>query len=285
MVRICPSCSAKWKSVVNFCPRCGIDIQIHSENEVNPVPIKFNYEEQNWDFFKRPVVWIFIGLFVFGAAFAVIKSNRGISTQSTSQNVQIDPQQPEAKTTNSQVDGNSTVSEVTQVDTGDTGGQVNSQDSTSEPASPQKTFNEPKTKAVSTLDTWLKKYSIDKALISIQKWSSTYRSINPTQIDEAQTELGDAVSALEDALRHLNSQGSPRITAYDQQQLAVEKEVQNYMDEAGSIWIRINNQEFGTRQEIVDFLAENVALLGKVNSKVNSLLDWLNSNGSRYEVR
>lgn len=281
----CPSCSTGWKSIVKFCPQCGIDLQIHPEEETNFVPIKFDYEEQSSDFFKSPVLWIFIGLLIFGAAFVVSKSNSGNSTQSAPQRVQAESQDRPQSTTESQIDANSNEQDVVQPEGGEQDVQVKAQDTNSEPSTPAKTFNDPKPKATLTLEAWLRKYSIDKALNSIQKWSSTYRSINPTQIDEAQTELGDAVSALEDALRHLNSQGSPRISIYDQQQLALEKEVQNYKDEAGSIWIRISNGEFESRQEIVDFLAGNITLLGKVNSKVTSLLEWLNTNGSRYEVR
>ena len=285
MVRNCLSCSINWKSIVNFCPQCGTDLHIQPENKGIASPINFNYEEQSSDVFKSPALWIFIGLLAFGAAFAVIKSSSGESAPSDSQSVQVDSQAPSFRPPESQVDANSNEPEIMQPNSEDQEGQVNPQVTNSEPTTLPKAFNEPKTKATLTLDAWLRKYSIDKALISIQKWSSTYRSINPTQIDEAQTELSDAVSALEDALRYLNSQGSSRISTYDQQQLAVEKEVQNYMDQAGPIWLRINNGDFGTRQEIVDFLADNIGLLGKVNSKVNSLLEWLNSNSSKYEVR
>jgi hypothetical protein len=196
---------------------------------------------------------------------------------------QVDPNPTEPD--NVEVDPNPTEPDNVEVDAVDQQVEATSQDSNSGPANPPETFSEPKTKSTLTLDAWLKKYSIDKALTSIQKWSSTYKSINPTQLDEAQTELGDAVSALEDALRHLESQGSPRISTYDQQQLNLEKEVQNYLDEAGPIWIRINNGEFDSRQEIADFLAKNVAILGNVNSKVVLLLEWVKTNGSRYEVR
>jgi hypothetical protein len=222
---------------------------------------------------------------VFGAAFAVVKSSSGDSIQSDSQVVQSDNQARPTDPGETQVDPNLAEPENMGMDAVDQQRDETSQNPNSGFVNPSKTFSEPKAKAILTLDAWLRKYSIDSALISIQKWSATYKSINPTQLDEAQNELGDAVSALEDALRHLNSQGSTRISTYDQQQKGVEREIQDFQDSAGTIWIRINNDDFDSRQEIVDFLAENVALLGKVNSRVNALLDWLKTNGSKYEVR
>jgi hypothetical protein len=248
-------------------------------------PIEFAYEGQALDFLKSPVLWIFIGLLAAGVAFAVIKSSSGNPIQSASQVAQGDNQAPPTGSDETQVEPNPAESEKMGANPVDQQAETTSQDPNSGLVNPSKTFSEPKTKTILTLDAWLKKHSIDSALISIQKWSATYKSINPTQLDEAQNELGDAVSAFEDALRHLESQGSTRISAYDQQQLSVEREIQNFQDSAGPIWLRINNGDFDSRQEIVDFLAENIALLGKVNLKVNSLLEWLKTNGSRYEVR
>lgn len=284
MVRECPSCSTHWKSIVNFCPECGTDLRIRAEKEARKVPIEFAYEGQALGILKSPVLWISIGLLVFGATL-VVKSSNGGPVQSASQVAQGDNQAPPTGSDETQVDPNLTESEKMGADAADQQADATPQDPDSMLVNPSKTFSEPKTKATLTLDAWLRKYSIDSALISIQKWSATYKSINPTQLDEAQNELGDAVSALEDALRHLNSQGSTRISTYDQQQKGVEREIQDFQDSAGTIWIRINNDDFDSRQELVDFLAENVSLLGKVNIRVNSLLEWIKTNGSKYEVR
>jgi|LauGreSuBDMM15SN_2_FD.fasta_scaffold30682_1 hypothetical protein len=285
MVRRCPSCSTNWKSIVNFCPECGTDLHIKTEKEVKPVPTRNSQEEQSSDVFKSPILWIFIGFVAFGAAFAVVKTSSGDPVQPSSQVVQGENQVPPAGPSETQVDPTPAEPDNVSVDTEDQQVEATPQDSMSEPSTQPKTFSEPKAKATLTLDAWLKRYSIDRTLTSIQKWSATYSSMNPTQIDEVQTELGDAVRALEDALRYLKSQGSPRISIYDQQQLDVEREIRNYLNEAGPIWIRINNGDFSSREETIDFLAENVALLGKVNSKVKSLLEWLKINSSRYEVR
>lgn len=284
MALFCTSCTKRWEAIAIFCPSCGRKLEIEHVVTAQVAPIPVDYENQNLKILQSPATWVLVALLAFGLIFAFAKSTPEVQIQSTESSSQMNsPEQNYGadQPLNAEYQAEETDSLPTSEDS------LQDQSPTSETAETaenSRSFAEPRTKTSLTLENWLKKYSVDNALISIQKWSATHRTMNPTQIDEVQTELGDAIDGLVEALRHIESQGSPRVSVYDQQQQDLENEVRKYIEEAGPLWIRINNGDFGSRKEISDYLAGIVETLKGVNTKVNSLISWLNANGSQFEA-
>ena len=271
MARVCTSCSTHWKSIVIFCPKCGIDLRSNVESKVKAAPNKFESKDKKSSPFNSPALWLAVGLLLFGALFVSVKSIGGSSIENSAQENQV--------ITENQTD----FPEIAQDETD----QANAETLTENVESPDNstTFVDPRTKATLTLDAWLQKYSVDKALNSIQKWSATFRLMNLTQIDEIQNELGDARSSLADALDYLEAKGSPRVSVFDQKQREVTNEVENFLNTTADLSVQVNNEYHNSRQDAVSLLEEKISALSKVNVKINSLLDWLKINGSSYEAR
>jgi hypothetical protein len=221
--------------------------------------------------FTSPVVWIVVGIFLFGALFASVELVGGGSIGS--------PAQENPAITENQSDSSVIAQDETD--------QTNAETLTGNPESPDNptSFIDQETKVTLTLDAWVQKHSADEAFNSIQKWSATFRLMNPTQIDETQNKLGDAGRFLDVALRNLTTNGSPRVPIFDQKQKEVINEVENYLDTTTDLYVQVNNEYHNSRQDVVNLLEEKITSLSKVNIKINSLLDWLKINGSSYETR
>jgi hypothetical protein len=271
MARVCTSCSTNWKSIVFFCPKCGIDLRSKVDNEVKTAPIKLESKDKESRVFTSSVVWIVVGIFLFGALFASVELVGGGSIGS--------PAQENPAITENQSDSSVIAQDETD--------QTNAETLTGNPESPDNptSFIDQETKVTLTLDAWVQKHSADEAFNSIQKWSATFRLMNPTQIDETQNKLGDARGFLDAAWFNLTTNGSPRVPIFDQKQKEVINEVENYLDTTTDLYVQVNNEYHNSRQDVVNLLEEKITSLSKVNIKINSLLDWLKINGSSYETR
>ena len=283
MAPMCRTCSTSWKSIVNFCPKCGTDLKSSAEEFSQVEPIKFNYEEQNSNFFRSPAAWVFMGLIFFAVIFAVIKSDNGSTELSTSQqNFSGNQNEVEAVTNEPEIEP-SYVSDPMSSSAENQMSQPETADKVLSPSEPPKTFVNPKEKPSISLNLWVQKNGVINAIQSIYKWSSTYKTINSTQIESSREELEDALTALTDALDYIESRGFPKLDAYDKKQKELMEVTQEYIDTTSSLWIQINNS--GSREETVELLEEKITSLGKVYVKAAFLIEWLKNNGSQYETR
>ena len=280
---MCRTCSTSWKSIVIFCPKCGTDLKSPAEEFSQVEPIKFNYEEQNSNFFRSPAAWVFMGLIFFAAIFAVIKSENGSTELGTSQQNFSGKQNEEEAVTNEPEIEPSYVSDPMSSSAENQLSQSEAADQVLSPSVPSKTFANPKEKPSISLNLWVQKNGVMNAIQSINKWSSTYKTINSSQIESSREELEAALTALTDALDYIESRGFPKLDAYDKKQKELMEVTQEYIDTTSSLWIQINNS--GSREETVELLEEKITSLGKVYVKATSLIEWLKNNGSQYETR
>lgn len=285
MERFCATCSLKWKPIVDFCPQCGTDLRVKAEAETKEVAILSGYENQSSKIFKSPILWIFIALLALAAIFTVTKSGDGNSSTSQAQGNQESPQEQANSSVETQVDQNNP-------DPGSSEEEVKNSPNLNglatqipQPTTTSKTFTNPKSKAPLTLEAWLQRYDVNEALKSIQNWSATFRTMNPTQIDETEIELEDARGSLFDALNFLDSKGLPRISAYDQQQKDLTSVIEEFLDSTSELSVQINNEYGNSREDVVNLLEEKIKILSKVNNNINALQEWIKVNGSKYESR
>lgn len=284
MVLVCPKCSARWKPIVKYCPKCGVNFRLTTNGPGDTEQKAANQTKKNSNFLKNSAVWSLMIVIGFGALFAVNRTGDQISSTESSQSSQgsSSNQGNSSGSTQQDDDRNITQSSESEPDNGSTEGDGVEQDSGTDAST--KNFSKPKEKPSVTLISWLEKNSVYEALIAIQKWSATYRTINPTQIDEATAELEDALSGIVDASDYIESKGYPRVEQYDQRQQELMDEVEAFIRTTASLWIQVNNER-GSREAVVELLEGKISALADVDVEVKSLLIWLKDNGTKYETR